>query len=134
MQERIRRRLAGTREAPPPHELAAYPGDLNVPLERLPIAPEKLLPAAVLVPLVERAAGLQVLLTQRTDHLRQHAGQQGPGKKHRCNQVNMHQQLDAFIVLIFKGGKAHDTGKVNQQINTTKLLTCLTGNLFTSLT
>ncbi|HYW93578.1 MAG TPA: CoA pyrophosphatase [Gammaproteobacteria bacterium] len=75
MQERIRRRLAGTREAPPPHELAAYPGDLNVPLERLPIAPEKLLPAAVLVPLVERAAGLQVLLTQRTDHLRQHAGQ-----------------------------------------------------------
>jgi 8-oxo-dGTP pyrophosphatase MutT (NUDIX family) len=30
--------------------------------------------ASVLVPLVERAAGLTVLLTQRTDHLRSHAG------------------------------------------------------------
>ncbi len=31
--------------------------------------------AAVLVPLVQRADGLHVLLTQRTDHLRDHAGQ-----------------------------------------------------------
>ena len=31
--------------------------------------------AAVLVPLVQRAGGLQVLLTRRTDHLRDHAGQ-----------------------------------------------------------
>jgi len=31
--------------------------------------------AAVLVPLVQRAEGLQVLLTQRTAHLRDHAGQ-----------------------------------------------------------
>lgn len=31
--------------------------------------------AAVLVPLVNRAGGLQVLLTQRTAHLRDHAGQ-----------------------------------------------------------
>jgi 8-oxo-dGTP pyrophosphatase MutT (NUDIX family) len=31
--------------------------------------------AAVLVPLVQRAHGLQVLLTRRTDHLRDHAGQ-----------------------------------------------------------
>jgi len=31
--------------------------------------------AAVLVPLVQRANGLQVLLTRRTDHLRDHAGQ-----------------------------------------------------------
>lgn len=31
--------------------------------------------AAVLVPLVQRPSGLQVLLTQRTDHLRDHAGQ-----------------------------------------------------------
>lgn len=31
--------------------------------------------AAVLVPLVQRADGLHVLLTQRTDHLRSHAGQ-----------------------------------------------------------
>lgn len=32
-------------------------------------------PAAVLVPLVEREDGLHVLLTRRTDHLRDHAGQ-----------------------------------------------------------
>jgi 8-oxo-dGTP pyrophosphatase MutT (NUDIX family) len=31
--------------------------------------------AAVLVPLVQRQAGLNVLLTRRTDHLRDHAGQ-----------------------------------------------------------
>jgi 8-oxo-dGTP pyrophosphatase MutT (NUDIX family) len=31
--------------------------------------------ASVLVPLVERPSGLQVLLTRRTDHLRDHAGQ-----------------------------------------------------------
>jgi 8-oxo-dGTP pyrophosphatase MutT (NUDIX family) len=29
----------------------------------------------VLVPLVQRDSGLHVLLTQRTDHLRDHAGQ-----------------------------------------------------------
>lgn len=34
-----------------------------------------LTPAAVLLPLVERASGLTVLLTQRTAHLRDHAGQ-----------------------------------------------------------
>jgi 8-oxo-dGTP pyrophosphatase MutT (NUDIX family) len=34
-----------------------------------------LMPAAVLVPLVQRATGLTVLLTQRTDHLIHHGGQ-----------------------------------------------------------
>jgi 8-oxo-dGTP pyrophosphatase MutT (NUDIX family) len=34
-----------------------------------------LAPASVLVPLVQRPDGLHVLLTQRTDHLRDHAGQ-----------------------------------------------------------
>lgn len=36
---------------------------------------EELRPAAVLVPLVRRPAGLTILLTQRTDHLYDHAGQ-----------------------------------------------------------
>jgi 8-oxo-dGTP pyrophosphatase MutT (NUDIX family) len=36
---------------------------------------EELRPAAVLVPLVRRDAGLTILLTQRTDHLYDHAGQ-----------------------------------------------------------
>lgn len=37
--------------------------------------PGPLTPAAVLVPLVDRPAGLTVLLTQRTAHLNDHAGQ-----------------------------------------------------------
>jgi 8-oxo-dGTP pyrophosphatase MutT (NUDIX family) len=36
---------------------------------------EELRPAAVLVPVVRRAAGLTILFTQRTDHLYDHAGQ-----------------------------------------------------------
>ncbi len=36
---------------------------------------QQLAAASVLVPLVQRETGLQVLLTQRTDHLRDHAGQ-----------------------------------------------------------
>lgn len=36
---------------------------------------DALVPAAVLVPLVERANALNVILTRRTDHLRAHAGQ-----------------------------------------------------------
>lgn len=37
--------------------------------------PARLTPAAVLVPLINRASGVTVLLTQRTDHLSDHAGQ-----------------------------------------------------------
>lgn len=40
-----------------------------------PSGTETLRPAAVLVPLVERADGMTVLLTRRTDHLHHHAGQ-----------------------------------------------------------
>ena len=39
------------------------------------LLPEHPARAAVLVPLVERPAGLQVLLTQRASHLKHHAGQ-----------------------------------------------------------
>jgi 8-oxo-dGTP pyrophosphatase MutT (NUDIX family) len=41
----------------------------------MPMPGEALRPAAVLVPLVERPEGLSVLLTQRTAHLNDHAGQ-----------------------------------------------------------
>lgn len=37
--------------------------------------PSRRIPAAVLVPLVERAGDLSVLLTRRTEHLRDHPGQ-----------------------------------------------------------
>ena len=56
---------AGTSPAPVgDHDLNAFPR-----------AQSPLTPAAVLVPLVVRPRGLQVLLTQRTDHLHDHAGQ-----------------------------------------------------------
>jgi 8-oxo-dGTP pyrophosphatase MutT (NUDIX family) len=40
-----------------------------------PVGDASLVPAAVLVPIVVRASGLTILLTQRTAHLRDHAGQ-----------------------------------------------------------
>ena len=39
------------------------------------VTPERITSAAVLVPIVERSEGMTVLLTQRTAHLRSHAGQ-----------------------------------------------------------
>lgn len=72
MDEVIRRALAGTR---PPPDLAA------AALARLPPAiagrlfTRPLIPAAVLIGLVPGAAGLEVILTLRTAHLRDHAGQ-----------------------------------------------------------
>lgn len=39
------------------------------------VKPERITSAAVLVPIVDRAEGMTVLLTQRTTHLRSHAGQ-----------------------------------------------------------
>ena len=43
--------------------------------EMAPAVPEPVKPAAVLVALVERPAGLSVLLTRRSDTLRRHTGQ-----------------------------------------------------------
>jgi 8-oxo-dGTP pyrophosphatase MutT (NUDIX family) len=72
---RIEARLANTR---PRHDMEHWltPG-LSLPESRalqafLPVAP---LPAAVLVPLVERPHDLTVLLTQRASQLKNHAGQ-----------------------------------------------------------
>ncbi|MGN6666522.1 MAG: CoA pyrophosphatase, partial [Trinickia sp.] len=58
LRERFAQRLAW---APEPFETFAGPGDPRA--------------AAVLVPLVVRKTGLSVLLTQRADHLSDHAGQ-----------------------------------------------------------
>lgn len=61
----LRRRFADVRPWTP-----EFHGDARLfALERDPIA------ASVLVPLVERDDGLRVLLTRRTDHLTDHAGQ-----------------------------------------------------------
>ncbi len=72
---RIRERLAGTR---PEHDPAQWriPGltaaESRKHLEFLPVDP---IPAAVLVPIVERKPEATVLLTQRATQLRHHAGQ-----------------------------------------------------------
>ena len=67
--------------------LAAASGDVGVRRAGLRVArgdhdlnpglapPERPIPAAVLVPVVDRAGGPTVLLTQRTRHLAMHAGQ-----------------------------------------------------------
>lgn len=74
MKALIARRLAGTRPAPPEeYRVPGLPGDLPPALARL--RPGKLVPAAVLMPIVERPAGLTVLFTVRAASLRQHAGQ-----------------------------------------------------------
>jgi 8-oxo-dGTP pyrophosphatase MutT (NUDIX family) len=55
-----------------PSELIRGDHDLN-PGQRPPDQPLK--PAAVLVPIVDREDGMTVLLTKRTEHLNDHAGQ-----------------------------------------------------------
>jgi 8-oxo-dGTP pyrophosphatase MutT (NUDIX family) len=57
------------RFASPPAWEVEFPGDTRLPLPRAPAA------ASVLVPIVAHPDGLRLLLTQRTDHLRDHAGQ-----------------------------------------------------------
>ena len=60
----LRRRLAATPPLPSAYGDDGARGD-----------PAAMVPAAVLVPIVDRAAGLTVLLTQRTVHLKNHSGQ-----------------------------------------------------------
>ncbi len=62
--EALRQRFATPLEAPP-----EFAGDGRLFSDREPAA------ASVLVPLVQRHDGLHVLLTMRTEHLNEHAGQ-----------------------------------------------------------
>lgn len=73
--DRIARQLAGTVPAPHPGSLHDFPGRLNLPLDLLPMPLDRLRPASVLIPIVCDPTGPQVLLTQRTAHLRNHGGQ-----------------------------------------------------------
>jgi 8-oxo-dGTP pyrophosphatase MutT (NUDIX family) len=70
----ITRRFAGTRPAPPGvYRVPGLPGDLPEVLQRL--RPRRLIPAAVLMPIIERPDGFTVLFTVRAAGLRLHAGQ-----------------------------------------------------------
>ena len=74
LRERIIRCLIGRQEWTPTPACAPTPvGDFDLD-PRTEAAP-RLTPAAVLVPLVMRPTGFTVLLTQRTQHLRDHPGQ-----------------------------------------------------------
>ena len=53
--------------------MPGLPGDLPRLIRRLRL--KRAVPAAVLVPVIERAEGLSVLLTRRADHLKHHPGQ-----------------------------------------------------------
>ena len=72
----IRESLAPTASAPGEELLwvAGAPAHL-LDQVRAAIIPSRRVPAAVLVPLVERAEGMTVLLTQRAETLKSHAGQ-----------------------------------------------------------
>jgi 8-oxo-dGTP pyrophosphatase MutT (NUDIX family) len=70
MRELIRARFAGPGISPDPSgDGAGWEKGQNV------VPPERLVNAAVLVPIVDRTEGMTVLLTQRTEHLPSHAGQ-----------------------------------------------------------
>jgi 8-oxo-dGTP pyrophosphatase MutT (NUDIX family) len=70
--ERARRH--GFAPRPLAHPTEGLRGDHNLNTEDMR-HPGPLTPAAVLVPLVDRTAGMTLLLTQRTAHLHDHAGQ-----------------------------------------------------------
>lgn len=70
----FRARAAGALHCAPPEVARFSDDDLNPEARIIPegVVPK---PAAVLVPLVPRGSGLNLLLTQRTPHLSRHAGQ-----------------------------------------------------------
>lgn len=69
----IRRQLAAS--APVPAERISMPGFGDLPSLLRRIRVRRLIPAAVLVPLIDRPEGLSVLLTRRAEHLKHHPGQ-----------------------------------------------------------
>ncbi len=60
---------------PSASEAVAFRSDFDLNVDWKGDPPESLKPAAVLIGLVERPAGLSVILTRRSDTLRQHTGQ-----------------------------------------------------------
>lgn len=73
--EDIRRLFAGTSLAEATADMVLPPGSENWPQEWIDMVAGDLRQAGVLVPLIQRNAGLTVLLTQRAAHLKHHAGQ-----------------------------------------------------------
>lgn len=68
-------RLAETRAPEDPFDVVMPPGSEHWPASVREAIARTLRPAGVLVPVIERVAGLSVLLTQRSAELKHHAGQ-----------------------------------------------------------
>lgn len=73
--EELRARFAGTQLPDDPLDVVMPPGLSRWPHGMQEKLEGPLTPAGVLVPLMQRSAGLSVLLTQRASHLKHHAGQ-----------------------------------------------------------
>ena len=71
----LQERLAGTRAPEDPVDVVLPSGSEHWPSYVRERITETLRPAGVLIPVIERAAGLSVLLTQRSADLKHHAGQ-----------------------------------------------------------
>ncbi|MDH3304476.1 MAG: CoA pyrophosphatase [Gammaproteobacteria bacterium] len=71
----MRERLADTRLPPDPLDVAPPPGSGRWPATLRERLTETLTPAGVLIPVMQRARELSVLLTQRSADLKHHAGQ-----------------------------------------------------------
>lgn len=71
----IRERFSGTRVPPQPAQVNLDDLDTSWVQAMAAAAQDELTPAGVLVPIIERAHGLTLLLTQRSAALKHHAGQ-----------------------------------------------------------
>lgn len=73
--QQIREKLARTRMPSDPVQVTLPPEVPRWPASLVAELTEELVPAGVLIPIIERAAGLSVLLTQRSADLQHHASQ-----------------------------------------------------------
>lgn len=71
----LRESLAGTRLPVDPTDVTMPPGSDAWPADMREALTKSLRPAGVLIPVIEREAGLTVLLTRRSAELKHHAGQ-----------------------------------------------------------
>jgi 8-oxo-dGTP pyrophosphatase MutT (NUDIX family) len=71
----LKERLAGTRAPEDPFDVVMPAGGEHWPAFMRERLSQALQPAGVLIPVIERLAGLSVLLTQRSADLKHHAGQ-----------------------------------------------------------
>jgi len=86
----IKRRLAGTRMPLDPLKVVFPATRPHIPEAVREMMVEKLTPAGVLIPIIERGASLSVLLTERSPDLKHHPGQVSfPGGRMEASDVDI---------------------------------------------